>query len=205
MNVIKCPICRTRFSSYLEGLARPAYSGVYCTSCGKRLELLNAGICHFISGIIFAVALVLLFFSEMSYLWLWVLLVAALCWLLNPIIVWLFGKWWLWSYRAADAAKVQLLAATQAISTIIAGIWVCYMIKVLLWPYYELLGSSDFFSERAAEFVERQRQLLSPRNIIGLVVGIISLGTSTTTSLWRRELRRRGVESKLNLPDTSDK
>lgn len=204
MNVVKCPICRTRFSTYLEGLTRPAYGSIHCPGCGKRLELVNAGVCHFISGLIFAVALVLLFFSEASYLWIWVLLTAALCWLLNPVIIRIFGRWWLWSYRDADAAKVQLLAATQAVSTIIAGVWVFYMIKVLLWPYYELLGNADFFSERAAEFVERQKQLLSPKNIIGLVIGIISLCTSTTTSLWRGQLRRRGVENRLNIQDTSN-
>ncbi len=202
--MIKCPICRTKFSSYLAGLARPAYGSVYCSGCGKRLELLNAGVCHFISGIIFAVALVLLFFSEVSYLWFWVLLVAALCWLLNPIIVWIFGKWWLWSYRAADAAKVQLLAATQTISTIIAAVWVCYMIKVLLWPYYELVGNAEILEEHVAEFVEQQKNLFNPRNIIGWAIGVISLGASTTTSLWRGQLRRRGVESKLNPPGTSD-
>lgn len=199
---IKCPVCGVKFSSYLMGLLRPTYGSVNCSDCYSRLELLNPGRCHFLTGIIFALALIWFVLSEVSYLWLWMTLAGIACWLLNPLIVGLFGKWGPWSYRAEDAAKVQLLGATQAVSTILAGIWVCYMAKVLLLPYYQLVSNFDFADQQITEAIEHYKGLFGGRGVIGLIIGFISVSTLTTTSVLRGGLRKRAIESKLSEADT---
>ena len=118
---IRCPKCGKMMHSFLEGLLRPTYTNLKCPFCNVRLELVNAGLCHFLSGIIFAAVLVLLFVMQLPFIWVWVILLGLLCWFLNVFVVWLLGRWRIWSYELSELSKLKLLSAANAISTIIAG------------------------------------------------------------------------------------
>lgn len=198
MPGIKCPICGKTGHSFWEGFLRPTYSSLRCSSCDKRLELINAGRCHFISGIISAAILVFIFFMQLPFIWVWVILSGLLCWFLDVFIVWLFGRWWVWSYEISESAKLRWLAAANTISTIIVGVWVFYMAWTLLLPYWKMVGDFDLMDERMDEMIEHYKGLFSVQGMIGIVIGILSIATSGTTGLIKGRLRRRVVERSLS-------
>lgn len=198
MPGIKCPKCGKTGHSFWEGFLRPTYSSVKCPFCEVRLELLNAGRCHFISGIIFAAILVFLFVMQLPLMWAWVILSGFLCWFLDVFIVWLFGRWWVWSYEISESAKLRWLSAANTVSTIIVGIWVFYMAWMLLLPYWKMVADFDLLDERIDEMIEHYKKLFSVQGIIGIIIGILSVATSGTTGLIKGKLRRRAVERSLS-------
>jgi hypothetical protein len=198
MPGIKCPICGKTGHSFWEGFLRPTYSSLRCPSCNKRLELVNAGRCHFISGIISAAILVFIFFMQLPFLWVWVILLGFLCWFLDVLIVWLLGRWRVWSYELSELVKLRWLSAANTISTIIVGVWVFYMAWTLLLPYWKMIGNFDLMDDQIDEMVEHYKELFSVQGIIGIIIGIVSIMTSGTTGLIKGRLRRRAVEKSLS-------
>ena len=201
---IRCPKCGKMMHSFLEGLLRPTYTNLKCPFCNVRLELVNAGLCHFLSGIIFAAVLVLLFVMQLPFIWVWVILLGLLCWFLNVFVVWLLGRWRIWSYEFSELSKLKLLSAANAISTIIAGVWVFFMAKTFLLPYWKLIADFDLMDERMAEMVEHYKKLFSVQGIIGLVIGILSVGVLGTTRFIKGGLRRRAIEKSLSQTISQD-
>lgn len=201
---IRCPKCGKTMRFFLEGLLRPTYTNLRCPFCNVQLELINAGLCHFLSGIIFAVALVLLFLIQPPFIWLWIILLGLLCWFLNIFIVWLLGQWRVWSYGLSELSKLRLLSAANAISTIIAGVWVFFMARMLLLPYWKIVANFDLMDEQIVEMVEHYKKLFSVQGIIGLIIGILSIATSGTTSFIKGGLRRRAIEKSLSRTISQD-
>jgi len=201
---IRCPECDKTIRFFWDGLLRPAYTSLRCPFCNVRLELVNAGRCHFLSGIIFAAVLVLLFVMQLPFIWLWIILLGPLCWFLNILIVWLLGRWRVWSYELSEIAKLRWLSAANAISTIIAGIWVLFMVKTLLLPYWKMVVDFDLLDERIDEIVEHYKELFSVRGVIGIIIGILSVSISGTTSFIKGGLRKRAIEKSLSRTISQD-
>jgi len=195
---IKCPKCGKTGHSFLEGFLRPTYSSLRCPFCGVRLELVNAGWCHFLSGIIFAVILVFLFIMQLPFMLVWVILSGLLCWFLDVLIVWLFGRWRIWSYELSELVKLRWLSAANTVSTIIAGVWVFFMAMMLLLPYWRIVADLDLLDERIDEMIEHYKKLFSVQGMIGIIIGILSVATSGTTGLIKGRLRRRAIEKSLS-------
>jgi hypothetical protein len=189
---------------FLEGLLRPTYANLRCPFCNVRLELVNAGRCHFLSGIIFAAVLVLLFVMQLPFMWVWVILLGLLCWFLSIFIVWLLGRWGVWSYELSELSKLRWLSSANAISTIIAGVWVLFMTKTLLLPYWKMIVEFDLLDERIDEMVEHYKELFSVRGVIGIIIGILSVAISGTTSFIKGGLRRRAIEKSLSRTTSQD-
>ena len=201
---IKCPKCGKTMRSFLEGLLRPTYANLRCPFCNVQLELVNAGLCHFLSGIIFAAALVLLFVMQPPFIWLWVILLGLLCWFLNIFIVWLLGRWGVWSYELSELSKLRLLSVANAISTIIVGVWVLFMARILLLPYWRMVANFDLMDEQIGEMVEHYKKPFSVQGVIGIIIGILSVAVSGTTSFIKGGLRRRAIEKSLSRTISQD-
>ena len=195
---IRCPKCGKTMRFFLEGLLGPTYTNLRCPFCNVQLELVNAGLCHFLSGIIFAAALVSLFVMQPSFIWVWVILLGLLCWFLNIFIVWLLGRWRVWSYELSELSKLRLLSAANAISTIIAGVWVLFMVRMLLLPYWKIVAGFDLMDDQIDEMVEHYKELFSVQGVIGIIIGILSVAVSGTTSFMKGELRKRAIEKSLS-------
>ena len=195
---IKCPKCGKMMRFFLERLLRPANTDLRCPFCNVRLELVNAGRCHFLSGIIFAAALVFLFVMQLPFIWVWIIMLGILCWFLNIFIIWLLGRWEVWSYELSELSKLRWLSAANSVSTIIAGVWVFFMIKTLLLPYWKMIADFDLMDERIGEIVENYKGLFSVQGVIGIMIGVISVGVSKTTSLIKGKLRRQAIEKSMS-------
>jgi len=195
---IRCPKCGKTMRFFLEGLLRPTYTNLRCPFCNVQLELINAGLCHFLSGIIFAAALVSLFVMQPPFIWVWVILLGLLCWFLNIFIVWLLGRWRVWSYELSELSKLRLLSTANAISTIIAGVWVLFMARMLLLPYWKIVAGFDLMDDQIGEMVEHYKELFSVQGVIGIIIGILSVAVSGTTSFMKGGLRRRAIEKSLS-------
>jgi len=195
---MKCPICGERFGSYLQGLQQPGYGSIYCPACKRRLELINPGRCHLVSGIVFAAGFLLLVLNHAPFLWLWVTITGAAAWAINPVAVWLFGRWQVWSYSEAQSAKLRLLIATEAVSTLVAGIWVIYMVMTLLGPYCRLVANFDINGDQLAQAADEYRRLFNIEGIIGIVIGVTSLAMATGAKFMRRAMRMKALSDKLD-------
>lgn len=198
MFEIKCPKCGKKVSSFLDKLFRPVHTTVQCPFCRLHLELINAGLCHFISGIIFAAFLVLLFVIQPHFLWVWVILLGIACWFLDVFVVCLLGRWGIWSYALAESSKLRLLSAVNAVSTIVAAVWAFFMVKTILMPYYDLLTNFDLANDQMAETVEHYKEIFSVRGIIGMVIGLLSLATSGITGFIRGRMSRLALQKSLS-------
>ena len=193
MYEMKCSNCGEKIGWWWEGLVRPAFNSRICPACRVKLELLNPGFCHFINGIIFAVILVYIMFEGFPYMWLWVTLLGGFCWLIRPVIIRIFGRWVVWPYGEMETAKLQLLAAVNAVSTIIAGIWVAYMAVMVFMPYWKLLGDFNFSDDQLAEVIEGYKKIFSVRGIVGIIIGVVSLISATSTSAIKGKLRAKAI------------
>jgi len=194
MSGIRCPKCGKTEHSFWEGFLRPTYTSLRCPSCDIRLELVNAGTCHFISGIIFAFILVILFLVEPPLMLALIILSGFICWFVDVFIVWLLGRWSEWSYELSELVKLRWLSAANSISTIIAGVWVFFMAKMLVIPYWKI--ADDL--EQLEVLKEHYDQMFGPAGIIGIIIGLISIATSGTTSLAKGKLRRQSIEKSLS-------
>ncbi len=204
MPGVICLKCSKRINFLLERFLRPIYANLRCPFCEARLELVNAGLCHFLSGIIFAAALVLLFLKGVPFLWIWIILLGILCWFLDIFIVWLLGRWEVWSYEVSELSKLELLSAASAVSTIIAAVWVFFMIRTVLLPYYNLLANFDLREDQIGETVEYYKELFSVRGIIGIIIGVLSLSVSGTTGYMKGKFRRQAIEKSLSRTISQD-
>ncbi len=204
MPGVRCPKCGKRIRFFLERFLRPTYASLRCPFCNVRLELVNAGLCHFLSGIIFATALVLLFFMQPPFMWVWIILLGVLCWFLNIFIVWLLGQWGVWYYELSELVKLRWLSAVNVISTVVAGVWVLFMARMLLLPYWKMVADFNLLDERIGEMVEHYKKLFSVQGVIGLIIGFLSVVTSGTTGLIKGRLRRRAVEKSLSRTISQD-
>jgi hypothetical protein len=149
------------------------------------------------AGLIFVLILFGLVMGQVSHLWLWLILLGIAFWLVNPIFIRLLGKWAVYDYTQAEISKANLLNAVNTISTLITAVWVGHLIMILILPYWKIIGLLAQMDDRAFEAVEQYTGILKPSSIIGIVVGIISIGASGTTSALRYSLRKQSLNREL--------
>ena len=203
---MNCPKCGKQMSWYVDGLIRPGFNSRYCIGCNSRLELVNSWLPYLATGLLFALGLLFVVMGEVSHLWAWLILLGVVCWLVNPIFVRLLGNWAVYDYTQAEISKANLLNAVNTISTLITAVLVGHLIMILLLPYWRILEQLSQMDNKAFGAMEEYVQILKPARIIGFVVGIISMGTSGTTSFMRHSLRRESLNRRLeqqqsNKPD----
>jgi hypothetical protein len=203
---MECPKCGKQMSWYVDGLIRPGFNSRYCIGCNSRLELVNSWLPYLATGLLFALGLLFVVMGEVSHLWAWLILLGVVCWLVNPIFVRLLGNWAVYDYTQAEISKANLLNAVNTISTLITAVLVGHLIMILLLPYWRILEQLSQMDNKAFGAMEEYVQILKPARIIGFVVGIISMGTSGTTSFMRHSLRRESLNRRLeqqqsNKPD----
>ncbi len=197
-----CPRCGRRMDWYIDGLIRPGASRKICPSCGAELELLNGSTGLLVNSILLAIGFLIIWLSEIPYMWLWIGLLGVGCWLLLPVWTKMFAKLVVWSYTEEQQAKAKWLAAESAASTIAMAAWVLYMVLILVIPYGRVISEFNPLDEKAWDKMEQFAEMAkdrfaSTRGIIELGLGILSFCWCQVNMTRRMLLRRRAVASRL--------
>lgn len=192
-----CPKCGRRMDWYIDGLVRPGFNSRYCIGCNSRLELINSWLPYSATGLLFVLALLFVIMTEAKHLWAWMILLGVACWLVNPIFVRLLGRWGVYNYTQAEITKANLLNAVNTVSTLIAAVFVVHLIMMLILPYWRIIDQLSQMDDKAFEAIEQYSKTFEPAKIIGLTVGVISMGTSGATSFMRHSLRRESLDRRL--------
>lgn len=194
---MNCPKCGKQMSWYIDGLIRPGFSSRYCIGCNNRLELINSWLPYSATGILFALALLFLIMTGAKHLWAWMILLGVVSWLVNPIFVRLFGRWGVYNYTQSEVTKANLLNAVNTVSTLIAAVFVVHLIMILILPYWRIIDQLSQLDDKAFAAMQEYTKMFEPAKIIGLTVGVISMGTSGATSFMRHSLRRESLDRRL--------
>ena len=149
------------------------------------------------SGLIFVLGLFLLVMGQVPHLLIWLILLAVIFWLVNPVFTKLLGRWAVYDYTQAELGRANLLNAVNTVSTLITAVWVGHLIMMLLLPYWKIIGLLAEMDDKAFEVAEQYVQIFKPTKIIAITVFIISAGTSGTTSFMRHSLRKESINRKL--------
>jgi len=192
-----CPKCGRRMDWYIDGLVRPGFNSRYCIGCKSRLELVNPSTPYMAAGLIFVLILFGLVMGQVSHLWLWLILMGIAFWLVNPVFIRLLGRWAVYDYTQSELSKANLLNAVNTVSTLITTVWVGHLIMILALPYWNIIGLLAEMDDRAFEAAQQYAQVFRPARIIAMVVGVISAGTSGTTSVMRYSLRKQSLNRAL--------
>lgn len=201
-----CPKCGRQIGWYIDGLFRPAASKKICSSCGAELELLNGNLGLLANSVFLAIGLLIIWLSDIPYMWLWISLLGVGCWLLLPVWTKMFARLVVWSYSGEQQTKAKWLAAESTASTIMMTAWVFYMVFILVVPYGQIVSEFKPFDDGTWEKLEQFSEMikdrfLSTRGIIELGFGILSFSLCQVNMARRMLLRRETVASKLEQQD----
>ena len=190
---MNCPKCGRQMSWYIDGLVRPGFNSRYCIGCKSRLELVNPSVPYIVSGILFVLILFGLVMGQVPHLWLWLILLGIALWLVNPVFIRLLGRWDVYDYTQAEISKADLLNAVNTVSTLVTAVWVGHLIMILMLPYWRIIDQLSQMDDRAFAAIEEYSRMFRPAQIIGFTIGVISMGTSGTTSVMRYSLRKQSL------------
>ena len=116
----KCPQCEGTISLGLRDFIVRSSENPRCGNCGTELEIANHAACSALNGLIFSTVFMGLG-AVIETGWLRLLAAGAVCWLIDPVIIFIGAERRKVSYRDDDVIKVQRWSTIASISGWLAG------------------------------------------------------------------------------------
>jgi hypothetical protein len=175
---MNCPGCGEKLDTFLYFLVRPGFISRNCPACMAKLQFQNAGLGIIAAGITFSVSFFVLLLYEVSYLWLWLLLLSMFCAVVNAAFNSMFGSYTIWSISESEFQKRRQLFIQEQISFLTACTWIVYMIVSLSLGYVKIFqdtGDLDSILPAMDNFRKLvEERIMSTRGFIELVIGMAS-------------------------------
>lgn len=191
---MKCPKCGGEIKWWSGELFHPG-SARDCVVCGETLELTNLLVCTLINSAVFSLITLGMFFVG-EYIRF--VIAFLLCWLLNPFIISIFGRW-----KSSRYSKIQSYSIRKWSIISMAGGWVfgvaaAFTIISFALLYRDLITNIDSIFAGSnknvmEEFVSRVRFIM-PR---GLAVAFVAFAICIIARIKRLRLIKKYADSEL--------
>lgn len=189
----KCPQCEGIISLRLRDFIIRSSENPRCENCGTELEIANHAACSALNGLIFSTVFMGLS-AAIETGWLRLLAAGAVCWLIDPVIIFIGAERRKVSYRDEDVIKVQRWSTIASISGWLAGTAAVVASFNLISFFQEMIISLDkYYTSNDIDALEgmlgREALLwVVAAAVFGLAAFAVSaISTMITTSLRHEE------------------